>query len=332
MADTTLPPINEAALDRGGRTAWGAIFAGSLLAVGIMVLLSFLGLGFGFAAIDPMQSDVMGATPTTTPIWVFVSQLIALVVGGYAAGRLAGVLHAPGAMLHGASVWALTTVATLYLAITGAAGVVSTASSALGSAISGVSSAAQAAFPEDVSLPNLAVPDVELSDLPEPVQETLRENGITPANFQEEARQAFRDVVSRQEQQRAVTEAQETATDIIQSPGDIGRDIDQFTDALLGQGGVLSNADRQEALTVLEERFGVTPQEAEQALATFEERAQEIQAQAEAAVEEAQAQAMQTAEQATDALSTAAFLAFAASLLGLLAAVGGALLGRPTKI
>ena len=323
---TTL--LEESELDHGGRTAWGAIIAGAVVALAVFALLTLLGIGIQFAAIDPQSADPLGSSPTVTPVYLFVSQLIALAAGGFVAGRLAGVLHTIGSALHGVTVWALTTIVSIYFATAAASGLFSAVSSALSTVGGGAANAVQAVIPDDFELPDITSPSVSFDQLPESVQTTLQENGVTPENFQQEAREALRSVVSQQEQQQITQEAQQAATDAIQSPGDIGGDVDQFISDVFGEGGVLSDEDRAEAVQVMQDRFGITPEEAEQTVGQIQARAEEVQAQAGQAVEEARAAATEAAAQASDAASTAGFLAFFASLLGLVAATGGAILGR----
>ena len=327
---TTL--LAETQLDRGGRTAWGAIIAGTVVALAVFAMLTLLGIGIQFASIDPRSADPLGASPTVTPIYLFVSQLVALVAGGYVAGRLAGVLHTIGAALHGVTVWALTTILSIYFATAAASGLFSAVSSALSTVGSGAASAVQAVIPDDFELPDVTSASLSFDQLPESVQTTLRENGVTPDNFQEEAREALRSVVSQQEQQQITQEAQEAATDAIQSPGDIGQDVDQFISEVFGEGGVLSDEDRAQAAQVMQDRFGITPEEAEATVEQIQARAEEVQAQAAQSIEDARAAATEAAAEASDAASTAGFLAFFASLLGLVAATAGAVLGRVKPI
>jgi hypothetical protein len=321
----------ERLYDGPGRTAWGAILAGTVVAGGVFVLLALAGLGLGFTLLEPDEASPMNGAFTTTAIWQFVSQLIALAAGGFVAGRLAGVLHGIGAALHGATVWGLSTLLALWLAISATAGLFSMAGSAISSIASGVGSAAQAAIPEDLSLPDLSVSGIDMQDLPEPLRRTLRENGITPDNFQREAREAFRSVISAQEQARIRQQATEAAGDLVGSPGDAREDVNDFVDSVFGQGAILSEEDREEAIAVMEGRFGITEAEAEEFLQTVETRAEELQAEAEEALQQAQEQAAEAADTATDAIASAAWLAALASLIGLAAAVGGAIAGRPSR-
>jgi hypothetical protein len=341
MADRTkTPPPRDYARDGAeaalyetghGRARWGAIFAGTVYALALYVLLTMIGLGLGLTIFEPDEASPMNGSLTTTAIWQFLSQLIALGVGGYAAGRLAGILHPMGSMLHGALVWSLTTLVSVWIATSALVGIANVAGSAISGLFSGVSSAASAVIPEDFDLPDLSVPSVELSDLPQGVRSTLRETGLTPENFQAELRDAFRTVVSEREQAALRQQATQTAGAILSSPGDIGQDIENFVDATFGRGAILSEEDRAEALNVLETRFGVTPGEAEEVLDTVAARAEELQNEAADALQEAQTALAEAADAAADATATAAWLAALASVLGLIAAVGGSYFGRPGR-
>ncbi|WP_281826930.1 hypothetical protein [Jannaschia rubra] len=321
----------ERMYDGRGRAVWGAIFAGTVVALGVFVLLSLVGIGLGLSLFEPDEASPMNGSLTTTAIWQFISQLVALGAGGYVAGRLAGVMHSVGAMLHGATVWALTTLAAVWLATSAAMGIANVAGSAISSIASGLGSATQAVVPDDFSLPDVSISSLSMDDLPDGVQQALRRNGITPENFRAEAREAFRNVISQQEQARIRQQATATADDILANPTNIGAEVDNFIDNVFGQGGVLGEEDRQEAIAVMENRFGVTPAEAERFIDDVQARAEQVQQRAEAALTEARETALAAAEEATDAAATAAWLAALASLIGLGAAVGGAAAGRPAR-
>ncbi|TFL19428.1 hypothetical protein [Jannaschia formosa] len=321
----------ERRYDTRGRTSWGAILAGSVFALGLYVLLSLVGLALGFSLVEPDQATPMNGSLTTTTVWLFVSQLVALGIGGYAAGRLAGVLRPMGSMLHGAVVWALTTLVALYMATSAAMGIANIAGSAVSSVASGATSAVEAAIPEDFDLPDLSIGALSMDDLPDGVRQTLRENGLTPETFQAEAREAFRTVLSQQEQQRIASQATETATEIVTSPGSAGQDIEDFIDSTFGRGAILGEEDRQEALVVLQDRFDLSERDAESFLTYVQTRAETVQEEAEAALAEARTQAIEAADAAADATANAAWLAALASLAGLIAAAGGAYLGRPNR-
>jgi hypothetical protein len=315
------------------RVSWGAIFAGTAIAMALMVFFTTLGLGIGAASVDPLYDEnPVSGLPIASAIYIVVTQIVSLFVGGYIAARLAGIPRTPSALIHGAAVWAVSTLVLAYLASAGAGAAFGAATTVLKNGAQAAVSAGRAVLPEDVDLPNPAeiAAGVSIEDLPPEVQTALRRQGITAQNVRSEARDAFRDVLSQEEQQNAVQAAQSAAVDAIRTPGDIPSDVNQLIDRLFGgPDAVLSEEDRQEALTTIEERFGITPEEAEQFLASAEEQAEEAAAQVEQSVEAARQQATEAAQAASSALSTAAFLLAVASILGLAAALAGGRAGKP---
>lgn len=315
------------------RVSWGAILAGVAIALGLMVFFTTLGIGFGAASIDPLYNeDAPGGLGTGSAIYIVITQLISLFVGGWVASRLAGVPREPTSLIHGAAVWALSTLILAYLAISGAGAAFGAATTVLKNSAQAAISAGQAVIPDDLSLPSPTdiAAGISIDDLPPEVQTALRRQGITADNIRAEAQEAFRNVISREEQQNAVQAVQGAAVDAIRSPGDIPQDVNQLIDRLFGgPDAVLSEEDRQEALNVIQRRFGITPQEAEQFLVSIEQRAQQAVDQVENALAEARQTALEAADAAADAVRNAAFLLSLASILGLAAALGGAHVGRP---
>ena len=315
---------------RARSVSWGAIIAGSVIGVGVMILLSLLGVGIGLAAADPIEpGSNAAAVGIGAAIWFVLSQLVALFVGGYAASRLSANLGKQKAWLHGATVWGLATIALVYMAVSGVGTVVNTGFSAIQSAGSTVASAAQAVIPDDVNLPSLSnLSDTAVENLPQPVRNALDQQNLSTEQIKRRARNAFNAVVSERERAQVQSTAGDVAQDVISSPSDAIADIEDGIDRLVGQGGTFSAEDRQEFLTEVEQRFGITPQEAEEFVANVETQAKSAADQAGQALEEARTQAAQAAQTAAESVSTAAFWASVASLLGLGAAVFGAAAGR----
>ena len=106
-ADRTIDLTAKEALigtDRRGRlanTSWGAIFAGVVTFLAVVVLLSLVTAGLGLS----------GASGTTTGIWSAVSIALALAAAGYVAGALA----VRSGLLHGFLTWATSVVAAVVL-------------------------------------------------------------------------------------------------------------------------------------------------------------------------------------------------------------------------
>src|SRR4051794_24655913 len=76
------------------RISWGAVIGGALMVVAVQLLLSMLGIGIGMTTIDPAQGAAgtpdAGTLSMSAVIWWAVSYLVALIIGGYVAGRLGG--------------------------------------------------------------------------------------------------------------------------------------------------------------------------------------------------------------------------------------------------
>ena len=314
------------------RVSWGAIFAGSVIGIATLLMLTLLGIGIGMATIDPVAGGSatpgLGALSSGSGIWLVVSQIVGLALGGYVAARFAGLPFKRSSIMHGIAVWGVATLAMFWLATTAVGTIAGGAASLLGAAGSGVASAAQAAVPDDLSLDSLA--NIDQSDLPGPIRNALEQRGLTVDEIKQEAQALAGSVVSGEERQQATDIAQSTATDVLNTPGDAGQDISTAIDQLFGgSGAVLSDEDRQQAEAELAQRLGISEQEAAETFERWQQQAQEAQAAAEDALQQAQAQAAQAAEAAASAVSGTAFLAFAASLLGLIAAAIGGLVGRP---
>jgi hypothetical protein len=117
------------------RVAWGAVFAGTVLALATQIILNMLGIGIGAATLHPGS----GANPAASTfsigagIWFAVSAIIATFIGAYASGRLAGKPKESTAGWHGLTTWALSTLVIFYLLTTTIGSIVGGTLSSLGS-------------------------------------------------------------------------------------------------------------------------------------------------------------------------------------------------------
>lgn len=105
--------------------AWGAVFAGTLVAVGVWLLLHLLGMGVGLTAIEPHDVGSLRGVGIGTGVWTLIAPILALFAGGLATGRLAGQIQRGVGAIHGAIVWSLATVLSvtlLSMALTAAIG------------------------------------------------------------------------------------------------------------------------------------------------------------------------------------------------------------------
>jgi hypothetical protein len=93
------------------RVAWGAIFAGVVVALVVQVLLTMLGVGIGMATLDPASGDNRAASTfsITGAVWWVVSGTIAAFAGGYVAARMSGRTLPTTGAFPGLTTWAFTT-------------------------------------------------------------------------------------------------------------------------------------------------------------------------------------------------------------------------------
>lgn len=117
----------------GLRISWGGINGGVLLAVGLLILLTALGLAIGISAVNPGQTQA-STVGTSAAIWSGLSLLAALFLGGYASTRLSATTDSTTGFFEGALVWVVSMLLTLYLASSGIGMLASGAFSLIGGA------------------------------------------------------------------------------------------------------------------------------------------------------------------------------------------------------
>jgi hypothetical protein len=102
----------------GMKVSWGGIFGGVLVAVGLLLLLSALGVAVGVSALQPgeTQASTLGAG---AGIWAGVSLLAALFVGGMVSTRIGAIFDGTTGFFEGALVWVVSVLLMLYMAGSG---------------------------------------------------------------------------------------------------------------------------------------------------------------------------------------------------------------------
>lgn len=124
------------------RVSWGAIFAGTIVALAIQLALNVLGLGIGLGIVSPTEG-VSEGIGVGAGIWFLLSTLIALFFGGWVAGRMAGFPRKLTGTLHGLVVWALATLFSFYLMNTAIGTVLGGISGAIGRGLTALSQTTQ---------------------------------------------------------------------------------------------------------------------------------------------------------------------------------------------
>jgi hypothetical protein len=172
------------------RVAWGAIFAGVVLALVVQVLLTMLGAGIGIATLDPGTADNPAASSFSiaAAIWWVVSGIIAAFAGGYIAARMSGRTVPTTGALHGLTTWAFTTLLVLYLLTTTAGSLVGGVLSSVASAIGGMGQ----------TVAESAAPMLAEADPLEAIERQVRATGTDPEALTNTAVNAMRQLVTGQ--------------------------------------------------------------------------------------------------------------------------------------
>ena len=153
-----------------------------------------LGVGIGLTSIDPDDAGTLRGAGVGTGVWSLIAPVVALFVGGLVTGRVAGVFDRPLSAIHGAVVWALTTVVGVTLLVMGLAAAVGASARLAGGAIEGSAGIASRLGGEIERHGVLGGLGLGADDLAAPINRELRAQG-KPANTTDQLEAATRDVV-----------------------------------------------------------------------------------------------------------------------------------------
>lgn len=102
----------------GMKVSWGGVFGGVLTAVGLLMLLTALGVAVGISATQPGETEA-STLGTGAGIWGAASLLISLFVGGMVSTRIGAITDSTTGFFEGALVWVVSVLLMLYLATSG---------------------------------------------------------------------------------------------------------------------------------------------------------------------------------------------------------------------
>jgi hypothetical protein len=206
------------------RLSWGGVWSGFLIGLGVLMLLSALGLAVGITTADLGTGEGAGARGLGigAGVWAMLSLLVALFIGGTVAARAGLVRYQSAALLHGALVWVLAMLGIVYLAASG----ISLGAGALFDVAGGVARGAGSAVASGAgSLADLSSGDVQqiLARLGDP-RTVSTVAGLTGMS-QDEARAALGDIrqrveAARNDPARAAIAAREGVQQLVARAGD----------------------------------------------------------------------------------------------------------------
>lgn len=227
--------------DRGGTVvsrrwgglsvSWGGVWSGVLLVVGMLILLTMLGLAIGISAVDPGDTEAQ-TFGTGAAIWGGLSLLVALFVGGMVSTRFGMVYDKATGAFEGVLVWVLSTLLIMYLAGTGISMVAGGAFKLIGGATQAVTAVAQTINPDELSSGTV---DQIVQRLRDP--ETARTVSSMLGTPQEQVQQNLSQIADR------VTEAR---ADPAKAAAEARQGIQQMVADWQARGGVSAVAERMQ--------------------------------------------------------------------------------------
>ena len=317
-------PLEFAAFNR---VRWGAIIAGTLIAIAVSFALNLLGVGIGLSTINPTtETSPFSGLGTGTIIWYVVANLIALFVGGYVAGRLAGFPKDTTAGLHGVLAWALFTLLSLYILNSAVGRVFNIVGSTISTVASTAGNAVGAAVPDNLGQQiqqGIQQADISLQDIRREAFQLLEDTGkpgLDPDNLEQNA-------------QGAANTVQSNADDVASSPYTAGREINDIIDRI-GQRGesVVDAADKDALVNVIVARTDQSEAEARRTVNGWAQQYEEAKAAAGRQLEQLGQTAEEVGGDVADTLATVSILGFLGLLAGAGAAFFGGTLGRPRDL
>jgi hypothetical protein len=299
----TIQDIDIASMGAAGqlrRISWGAVFAGLALALVTQLTLYLLGLSIGALTVNPMaEQDPLAGLGTAFVIWDAASTLIALFIGGWVAGRLAGIPSQADGAVHGLVVWATTILASIVLLSTTVGSVLNSTANLLGQTASTTGSLIANVAPETADAVQAIADETGIALTPEAVQERA-------VNFIAEDTDIQVEVTNEAAFRQALIDFGTAAT----------------------QNGI-SEADREALQTSLAETTTLSEDQIEEVVASVATNVDQLTAQVQETVDNVQQQATQVAGNAADTISTIAGVLFASLIVGAFAAGLGGYIGAP---
>src|SRR4051794_37121758 len=132
----------------GMRVSWGGIWGGVLVGMGLLLLLTSLGVAIGISAVDPRGGNDAETVGMGAAIWAAISLLLSLYVGGMVSTRIGAVFDKTTGMFEGVLVWVLSVLLMAYLAGSGIGLVASGAFKLVGGATQAIGSMVSGATPD----------------------------------------------------------------------------------------------------------------------------------------------------------------------------------------
>jgi hypothetical protein len=303
------------------KISWGAVLAGVVVSLVIMLVLNLLGIGIGLASINPAtEASPFSGVGTGAIIWYVISNLIAIFAGGYTAARLSGIPIPVISTFHGILSWCLYTLVSFWLLTTAVGSIVSGVGSAISQTLSSAGSVitgGQSSSGQSQQSGQSSGSSLSLDQITSEVKQILRQTGdpdLQPGAIENQAEDATQDARQALRSGNAMSD----------------QEISGILEQLLYKGGnLVEEIDQKDVANVIAARTGMTQEEANNAAETVVRNFNEAKQEAQQLAAQADQQATEAAAQAADVASSAAIWSFVALVLGAIVAAAGGRAGRP---
>jgi hypothetical protein len=301
------------------RVSWGAILAGTPVALVSMLVLNLLGIGMGLGAIDPMEeAKPLAGLGTGAIIWWVVSNLIAIFAGGYVGGRLSGIPLRSTSTLHGILSWCLYTLASFWLLTTAFGSLISEVGSVVSETLTRSNVEAEAAaengLQDQAGL-------ISMNEIKNELSQVL-DNNVVSAAPQEEEINRTTDGAARHLRQNLSNEVYVPEEEIEQ----IARD------KCYRNGKLVDNIDRQDLSNTIHNRTNLSSLEVRDVANVMLRKYREAKREADRQREDRRREAEEKGQRVAQASSTAAIWAFVSLVLGAVVSGVGGRLGKPDEV
>jgi len=168
MNANILPPTKT--IDFSDYISWSAIAAGVVIALLLESLFNLLGLGLGLIAFT-LNAEQLAGLGIGTIIWLIISGITSMFIGGWSTGIFANFSGKLSAMLHGVAMASLSLILTFLLMASAAGYLIS----GLANTVNQTISAASGLVPQVVKMSTNAIPnfDENVKQITQKADETL---------------------------------------------------------------------------------------------------------------------------------------------------------------
>ncbi len=285
--------------------SWGAILAGVVITVVTQIGLNMLGMAIGASTINPIseRNPIEPGFGTAAVLWFAGTGLLALFAGGWTASYLANTYSHGNGLLHGLVTWAVSTLLVFTLVASGLGNLINGLTGAVGQGVTILTQGAIQTIPEVADRMNLS--------------------GLTSDAIGEEARQLLQGSTTTTGTGDGTGETGTTTEDT----GAVGGTFNSLEELEFNSrvfnflnGTQDDPATRDELVTFISERTGLTAEEANAQLDRWTTAFNTVR-------DDAEQTARQVGEQLTNTLATIGGALFLLMMLGSFAASIGGVVG-----